>query len=152
MTIDPRRTTRVFVLMFFLGGLFMTFPFKAYSHPWQSLPHHYCGDQITQKHLFLTNSVSYFENITDLPVMPGLKQDAENSYVFDKASGRIVQQVGVSEKLTKQDVRKYYDEVLQALGWKNQGKDVYRRGDEKMKLSFENKNKHLKVVFLIVPA
>lgn len=75
----------------------------------------------------------YVPGITDLPLMPGLRVAAEESVVFDKPAGRIVQTVAHGP-LEARAVARYYAETLPQLGWRADGPQSWQREDETLRL------------------
>ena len=84
--------------------------------------------------------VVYIEGIDDVPLMQGLEPDVNGSFIYDKAEGRIVefQAYGV---ITPKEVLAFYSKTLPELGWIKLDSSVYERGDERLKITFLQKNK-----------
>lgn len=60
--------------------------------------------------------VSYFQDIADLPLAPGLTEEADRGLTFDKPDGRIIEAVAVGD-VNPDAVIRFYRETLPALGW-----------------------------------
>ncbi|MCB1532858.1 MAG: hypothetical protein KDJ35_08310 [Alphaproteobacteria bacterium] len=79
----------------------------------------------------------FFSAIPDLPIMPGLRELPDQTVVFDKAQGRIVESVAFIESQFEEEVRRYYQTTLPQLGWVAAGDLDYVRAEERLHLSFE---------------
>ena len=64
---------------------------------------------------------AFVEGIDDLPLMPGLVGMADQSLVFDKPDGRIVQAVATG-RVQASAVRSFYADTAPQLGWKSGGR------------------------------
>ena len=73
--------------------------------------------------------------IEDLPLMPGLTEDADAGVIFDSPAGRIVEAYAVGDVDEKQ-VLEFYAAALPQLGWRQDGADVFVREREILKLEF----------------
>ena len=67
--------------------------------------------------------------IEDLPLMPGLIEDADGAMSFDTANGRIAETIA-SGQVVPENVLGYYKRALPQLGWKRLTATRYRREDE----------------------
>ena len=67
--------------------------------------------------------------IEDLPLMPGLSEDADGAMSFDTANGRIAETIA-SGQVVPENVLGYYKGALPQLGWKRLTAKRYRREDE----------------------
>lgn len=86
----------------------------------------------------------------DVPLMPGLSENADAATVFDKPTGRI----GSTEakgKVTRPAVKQFYATTLPQLGWQADGNDQYRRDTERLKISFAGRDGALTVRFELLP-
>lgn len=81
----------------------------------------------------LAQEAVYFENIDDLPVMAGLAELKDQSTVFDKPEGRIVEAAAVGA-VGEKEIFSYYHQVLPQLGWTILEEGIYTRGNESMTL------------------
>ena len=71
----------------------------------------------------------------DLPLMPGLEEDAQGRMVFDTAAGRIVEAYA-SGAVSRAQVLDFYAATLPQLGWRREGEAAFRREDEILVLEF----------------
>lgn len=83
---------------------------------------------------------AFFRAIPDLPIMDGLTELTDQTVIFDKAQGRIVELVVLVDSQFPEEVHAYYAEVLPQLGWTRITLDEYSRGGERLKLNFERDN------------
>jgi len=89
---------------------------------------------------------TFFEDIADLPLAPGLIEDRDQSLVFDKPDGRIVEAVA-SGAVTGQQAIAFYQGVLPALGWQAAGRTelhgnvelIFERDDERIRIVVEER-------------
>ncbi|MDA0997913.1 MAG: hypothetical protein O2944_06875, partial [Proteobacteria bacterium] len=58
----------------------------------------------------------FLSGIEDLPLMPGLTEDADGAVNFETATGRIVE-IKASGAVQSADITAFYAEVLPQLGW-----------------------------------
>ena len=74
--------------------------------------------------------------ILDLPIMPGLTENAEAAVIFDKPDGRVVQTsaFGAAQQDT---IKLFYNRALPPLGWHPVKDMVFHRDGEVLKLGFE---------------
>jgi hypothetical protein len=96
---------------------------------------------------------SYFAQIEDLPIPPGLRETSER-FEFSDAERRVV---GSSARGTAEaeQVRAYYQAALPQLGWAlsigsgGENETVYIRGREQLSLSFFQRGGDLEVEVLL---
>ena len=74
--------------------------------------------------------------ILDLPIMPGLTENAESAVIFDKPDGRVIQTsaFGAAQQDT---IKLFYNRALPPLGWHSVKDMVFHRDGEVLKLGFE---------------
>jgi hypothetical protein len=75
----------------------------------------------------------FVEGIDDLPLMPGLVGMADQSLVFDKPNGRIVQAVAVG-RVQASAVKSFYADTAPQLGWKSAGEGRFTRDGESLRI------------------
>lgn len=80
----------------------------------------------------------FFSNISDVPVMPGLYELADEAVVFDQPDGRIAESVAASEEVTIDAMVVFYTNALSNLGWNRQTDNSFLRGNERLKIKFES--------------
>lgn len=83
------------------------------------------------------DSPVFFHSIPDVPIMPGLRELPDQTVMFDKAQGRIVESVAIIESQFNEEVRVYYEDALPQLGWKRIDSGHYERAEERLQIGFE---------------
>jgi len=78
---------------------------------------------------------AYFQNMNDLPLMPGLFEVLEDAVVFDKPEGRILESTAIGKNAQPAEIMEFYAKTLPALGWKPLGAGQYARGHEALGLA-----------------
>jgi len=86
----------------------------------------------------------------DIPLMPGLTENADAATVFDKPAGRIVT-AEAGGAVSPAAVQAFYAATLPQLGWQPAGDNLYRREAEQLRLSFAGPAGALTVRFEILP-
>ncbi len=80
----------------------------------------------------------FFSVLQDMPLMPGLVELADQTVVFDKPEGRIIESVAQIHSISEGEIRSYYESVLPQFGWSRIDGNAFVRGDERLQLSFED--------------
>jgi hypothetical protein len=93
---------------------------------------------------------TYVYGVQDLPLMPGLAEDAGAAVVFDTPTGRIVE-ASARGRVSVRDVRRFYAETLPQLGWKQTALNVYQREGERLRLEFTVEGDAVTVSFRLAP-
>lgn len=86
----------------------------------------------------------------DVPLMPGLAENADAAAVFDKPSGRIAS-TEAKGAVTANAVRQFYAATLPQLGWTRQNSEEFRREKEQLRLGFVGRDGALTVRFELAP-
>lgn len=86
----------------------------------------------------------------DVPLMPGLAENADAAAVFDKPSGRIAS-TEAKGAVSAGAVRDFYAATLPQLGWTRQDSERYRREKEQLRLGFAGRDGALTVRFELAP-
>ncbi len=76
----------------------------------------------------------FFKNIADVPLMPGLQELDEESLIFDKPEGRIVESTATGNTLDPAALWSFYDHLLPSFGWIKTGPGIYVRDGEQLKI------------------
>ena len=96
----------------------------------------------------------FIEQVTDLPLMPGLSEVKDAGVVFDKPDGRIVEAYAEGD-LKRDAVIGFYSDTLPQLGWarvKAAGTGAaFRREGENLALDFLDGGGALVVRFTLTP-
>jgi hypothetical protein len=96
---------------------------------------------------------AFVEGIDDLPLMPGLIGMADQSLVFDKPDGRIVQAVATG-RMPAATVKSFYADTAPQLGWNPAGDGRFTRDGESLRIELIGANAPggaLTVRFLLNP-
>ncbi|MCK5284708.1 MAG: hypothetical protein KAJ86_03885 [Alphaproteobacteria bacterium] len=80
----------------------------------------------------------FFVSLQDIPLMPGLVELADQTLVFDKPEGRIIEVVSYIQGISFDEIMSYYESVLPQFGWIKTGEKFFVRGDELLQMCFEN--------------
>lgn len=75
--------------------------------------------------------MTYSTTVEDLPLMPLLKENVDESIVFDIPQGRIVQVFAFTTE-SKEAIVAFYQKTLPPLGWVSDGELAYHRDQEKL--------------------
>jgi hypothetical protein len=92
----------------------------------------------------------FLSRLEDLPLAPGLSEDAAAGLSFDSASGRIVEAYARGV-LTEDQVLRFYQETLPQLGWTADSERQYRRGGERLRLELTRSGQGLTVHYSLSP-
>jgi len=93
---------------------------------------------------------NFLAELEDLPLAPGLVE-APGGLLFDTAGGRIVE-AHASGEIAADQVRQFYEQSLRQLGWQSLGPLQFRRDNEILKITLEEKRPTLTVHFNLAPA
>jgi hypothetical protein len=88
--------------------------------------------------LHAAESPQFFSSIPDMPLMTGLKELTDQTVVFDKPEGRIIESVALIESQPEEAVIRFYKDTLPQLGWARIGNLSFQREDEFLRVSIEN--------------
>ena len=88
--------------------------------------------------------------VEDLPLAPGLSEDADAGVSFDNAGGRIVEAYAHGQ-LAKDQVLDFYKETLPQLGWTLKSATEYGRGGERLRLELIDGSDGLTVHYSLSP-
>jgi hypothetical protein len=86
----------------------------------------------------------------DLPLAPGLTEEAGTGLAFDSAAGRIVEAVAHGA-VKPADVLKFYAATLPQLGWARDSDTKYRRETEVLRLEASPEGRGVAVRFHVSP-
>src|SRR5262245_2205257 len=92
----------------------------------------------------------FLSRLEDMPLAPGLSEDAAAGLSFDSASGRIVEAYARGN-LTEDQVLHFYQETLPQLGWTAENARQYRRGGERLRLELTRSGQALTVHYSLSP-
>ena len=93
---------------------------------------------------------SPFTELTDVPLMDGMKELPDDWMQFDVPAGHILQTRTQIKRYSKDQVRRFYQTTLPAVGWIYDEKDdVFARESDVLTIGFEQKGDLLFVLFEI---
>ena len=92
----------------------------------------------------------FLSRLEDLPLAPGLSEDAAAGVSFDSAGGRIVEAYARGN-MTEEQVLQFYTETLPQLGWTAESARQYRRGGERLRLELTPGGQGLTVHYSLSP-
>src|SRR5688572_29954042 len=81
--------------------------------------------------------VVFFSALQDVPLMPGLHEISEQTVIFDKPDGRIVESFAEIEDISQDAVLRYYNASLPPFGWAKRGDGRFIRDKEILELRFQ---------------
>jgi hypothetical protein len=82
------------------------------------------------------DTARFVSALPDVPLMPGLVEAPQDTLVFDKAQGRIIQVSLVSGGPTQAQIAAFYARTLPQFGWHPTGDSRWHRADEALTLTF----------------
>lgn len=83
-------------------------------------------------------STVFFTAIDDLPLMPGMTEQAD-AVVFDQPDGRVVEVMATVPLGTgSAGISAFYDQTLPQLGWQKDGANSYVRDKERLSITIGN--------------
>ena len=80
---------------------------------------------------------AFFTTIQDMPLMPGLEELPDQTLVFDKPEGRIIESVASTGSLSIDAIQKFYEDTLPQFGWSRIAENSFVRQGETLHLDFE---------------
>jgi hypothetical protein len=108
----------------------------------------------------------FIAGVTDLPLMPGLREIPEATLIFDKPDGRLVRATATVERAdggadggAAAKLWRFYGATLPQLGWRQRGRGSnqgggwgeYFRDGEVLRIEVEKNDSILTVRFAIAP-
>lgn len=93
----------------------------------------------------------YFSALPDIPMMSGMDEVEDQTFVFDKAQGKVVETAGFLADSSPKILEVYYAGVLGQLGWKPMESGVFRRDEEQLSVKFEQVGSGALVKFQLAP-
>lgn len=116
-----------------VAGIFCTEASCAFANPIQS------------------SHQAYFMALPDIPLMPNMKEIEDQSFIFDKAEGKVVESVGFLSATPSQNILHFYHDALQSLGWKPLNNNAFSRNNERMTLKIEELPQGVQIRFRLSP-
>jgi hypothetical protein len=100
---------------------------------------------------------AFFQTIPDMPLMQGLEELPDQTMIFEKPAGRIIDAAAtVDDTLPAADVLAFYRDTLPQLGWTPAPKDSaqgerFIRAGEEITLEVESHNGHRFLAIAVRP-
>ena len=95
-------------------------------------------------------SAAFLNAFEDLPLMPGLVEDAAAGMEFDAPGGRIVEAVAAG-RVSRTGVLEFYESTLPQLGWQGDSQGRYAREGEVLRLDISESEGVVTVRFAVSP-
>lgn len=84
------------------------------------------------------NPARFLSAIKDVPLMPGMHEDTERTFVFDKPEGKIVETVIVLNVVTLAQAQEFFSENLPPLGWERTANGTFLRDGERLTIAADS--------------
>lgn len=94
---------------------------------------------------------AYFSALPDVPLMENMKEVEGQTFVFDKAEGRVVETLGFLSASSPEKIKQFYVSILLNLGWKPFESNGFRRKDEQLLMKIEEVPQGILVRFQLSP-
>ena len=95
-------------------------------------------------------SQTFFSQIEDLPIAPGMQEIGPAGLFFQSSSGRILVAVARGEGKIPV-IRRFYEKSLPPLGWRFVKTGIYLRNSEMLKMRFQKSLGEISLYLHIVP-
>ncbi len=99
---------------------------------------------------FVMGGERFLAGVTDLPLMPGLREVEDAALIFDKPDGRLIK-AAATGNASEPALWQFYDETLPQLGWRRLGHGHFARDGETLRIVVEKNDSNLTVRFAIAP-
>ncbi|MFA7276296.1 MAG: hypothetical protein WC043_05795 [Pseudobdellovibrionaceae bacterium] len=93
----------------------------------------------------------FFDDLPDIPVMEGMKRDPEGHFLFDTASGAIIQEGAFCSECDEKQIISYYNEALGQMGWTRQKYGFWERNGEQLVVKPRKVQEGVYVLFALSP-
>lgn len=80
---------------------------------------------------------TYFSALPDIPLMAGMEEVEDQTFVFDKAEGRVIGTAGFLSQKTDINPLEFYSKILEELGWRPLKTGVFVRNGEQLNVNIE---------------
>lgn len=80
---------------------------------------------------------AYLRYLPDVPLMPAMAELEEQSMIFDKAEGKVIESTALAGNLSEKEVNEFYDHTLPSLGWTAAGAQRFLRNGEQLIVKWE---------------
>lgn len=92
----------------------------------------------------------FLSSLEDVPLMPGLEEEAAQAVVFDTPEGRLVESAARGH-VDPDSVARFYNEALPELGWRTEGGLRFSREGEMMEIVVRPDAGAVVVLFAVSP-
>lgn len=75
---------------------------------------------------------SYLSYLPDVPLMSGMAELEDQSFIFDKAEGRVIETAVFTKSSSEKEVVAFYGKTLPELGWTVLSPDRFLRNGEQL--------------------
>ncbi len=99
----------------------------------------------------LNGQSRFLTALQDVPLMPGLKEQVDQSIVFDKPSGRIAESTAYGQAASAGEIHRFYRRTLPQLGWSLMSDETFVRRDERLRITVAQVKDGNVVMFHIMP-
>jgi|GEM_PF-887539 len=93
----------------------------------------------------------YFTALPDIPLIDGMVEIEDKTFVFDKAEGSIIETVGFLSANKAKDILENYTNILIKMGWKPTKTGAFRRNHEQLLLKTAVSDKGTLLTFELSP-
>lgn len=93
----------------------------------------------------------FFSTLNDVPLMDGLEELIDQSVVFDKAEGRIIESAAAGNDMAAEKIRDFYERTLPQLGWVKKENGRYVRQDEVLEISIDKETGYSVIHVMVSP-
>lgn len=97
------------------------------------------------------SSQVYLRYLPDVPLLAGMKELEDQSVLFDKAEGRVIESVVLAGGNDARTVENFYAKTLPALGWEKAAPDRFLRNDEQLIVKWDKVSGEPVVRFAVSP-
>ena len=80
---------------------------------------------------------AFLTAIEDVPLAPGLAEQAAGGMVFDSPTGRIVEAVA-NGPVPAEQIKAFYTQTLPQLGWSDSGQMTFKRDNEILRITIDS--------------
>jgi len=93
---------------------------------------------------------TYSSVIEDLPLMPYMSENNDESIIFDKPDGRIIESIAIVNS-TMEKINKFYKNNLPPLGWKYISNSKFIRDNEILTIKITTEKNYQRILFILTP-
>lgn len=93
----------------------------------------------------------FFAHLSDIPLMADMEEITEQSVIFDKAEGRIIQSSAFTQNDSVKAIRSFYEATLPQLGWQKISPDSFVRNEELLHFTINTEGAYRIIHFTVSP-